>query len=415
MDGEERIPFHSYITYEDAPPYTSSQAALLSRFTQLPTELQLRVLDFCSAPTLYRMMHISMLRNEAAKRFWSQPDTYYLVHARWLFSGGHAGYTCYDLSFMAYVQNVEIEYDPFCDNRIARVRGDDDYGVDYDKVRPFWRAFRTRFPRAKRVVFNKNWESWTPYDEPVAWTLKAIIETCPIDLEISAFALIEKSSGRGRRTVRPVAKNWHRVLFRLADDGRWREVTSSNFDRKTVLMPPKRFHGLVGEFKGILHRRDMIDLRKEGLRAIAIEALDRHYFWKEDPEPFHCPARGCHAYFEKAGQWTQHAAEAHMGDMLEAPPEILLRPVLQSLPRALQQDFEERKNNVIEGFEAEKGKLKKLFSDWNEEGGKKQRELERGFIHQLDNDEAWNTGVHVYNSALLREFRDMMDPRWAGY
>lgn len=81
IDGEVRTPFHLYITYEYAPPYTSSQAALVSRFSQLTTELQLRVLDFCSAPVLYQMMHTSMLRIEAAKRFWSDPDTYYLVEA----------------------------------------------------------------------------------------------------------------------------------------------------------------------------------------------------------------------------------------------------------------------------------------------------------------------------------------------
>ncbi|KAH9879751.1 hypothetical protein J1614_001774 [Plenodomus biglobosus] len=111
MYGEGRIPFHLHINYEEDPLCTSSQAAVFSRFSQLCTELQLRVLDFCSVPTLYQMMHTSMLRMEAEKRFWSDPNTYYLVEARWLRGGGHSGYTCYDLSFMAYVQNVEIEYD----------------------------------------------------------------------------------------------------------------------------------------------------------------------------------------------------------------------------------------------------------------------------------------------------------------
>lgn len=387
IDGEGRTPFHLFVMYENAPPCISSQAALLSRFSQLSTELQLRVLDLCSAPTLYQMMHTPMLRVEAAKRFWSESDTYYLVEAHWLFGGGHPGYTCYDISFMAYVQNVEIEYDLRSDDKIAPIL-DDVLELNYEKAREFWRTFRMRFPCARKVVINKNWESLTTRyqnDEPIACSLKVLVETCPIDLEISAFVLVEVSSGSGRRTAPPVAKNWHRVLYRLADDGEWSKVTPSGFERKTVLMPPKRFHGPVGEFKGLLHEQERIQLQLIGLGAVAIKALDRHYFGKEDPEPFHCPVFGCDVYFEKVGQWTRHAAEAHRVDMFIAQPKIL--------PHVLQHDFEERKSNLIKEIEAGRRKFREIFNDWNEEGGEKRRELERGWIHQLDNDEAWNVGV----------------------
>jgi hypothetical protein len=263
IDGEGRIPFHLYIKYEDdASTCTSSQAALLSRFSQLSTELQLRVLDFCSAPTLYQMMHTSALRIEAAKRFWSGHDTYYLVEADWLFGGGYSGYTCYDLSFMAYVQNVEIEYDLRSNEDIAPIR-DDILELDYDKARDFWRTFRIKFPRAKRVVANKNWGSLTiryQNDEPIACSLKLLVEKFPIDLEISAFVLVEVSSGGEKRTTPPITKNWHRVLYRLTDDGEWRRVTPSSFGRKTVLMASKRFCGPVGEFKGLLHGQERIQL-----------------------------------------------------------------------------------------------------------------------------------------------------------
>lgn len=267
-----------------------------------------------------------------------------------------------------------------------------------------------RFPRAKRVIVNKNWESLTiryQNDEPIACSLKVLLETCPTDLEISAFVLVEISSGREKRTVLPVAKNWHRVLYRLADGGEWRKVTTSGFERKTVLMPPKRFYGPVGEFKGLLHKQERIQLQLTGLGAVAIEALDRHYFGKEHPEPFHCPVFGCDVYFEKAGQWTQHAAEAHSVDMFIAQPKIL--------PHVLQHDFEERKNNLTKEVEAGRRKFRKIFHDWNEEGGEKRRELERGWIHQLDNDEAWNTGVKGADSELWERFNDMMDPTWCGY
>ncbi|RYO12738.1 hypothetical protein AA0111_g12480 [Alternaria arborescens] len=406
IDGEERIPFYLYVTYKNPPPCTSSQDALLSRFSQLSTELQLRVLDFCSAPTLYQLMHTPMLRIEAAKQFWSEPDTYYLVEAHWLFGGGHSGYTCYDLSFMAHVQNVEIEYDLRSDDKIAPIQ-DDVVELDYDKAREFWRTFRISFPLGKKVVVNKNWESLTiryQNDEPIACSLKVLVETCPIDLEISPFVLVEVSSGGEKRTAPPVAKNWHRVLYRLADNGEWRKVITPNFERKTVLMPPKRFYGPVGEFKGLLHKQERIQLQLTGLGAVAIEALDRHYFGKENPEPFHCPMFGCDVYFEQAGQWTQHAAETHRVDMFIAQPKIL--------PRALQHSFEERKNNLMKEVEARRKKFRRIFNDWNEEGGKKRRELERGWIHQLDNDEVWNTGMKGADSELWELFKDMMDPTW---
>lgn len=37
-----------------------------------------------------------------------------------------------------------------------------------------------------------------------------------------------------------------------------------------------------------------------------IDALDRHDFDKEDPEPFSCPVSACNFYCAKAGQWAQY-------------------------------------------------------------------------------------------------------------
>lgn len=270
-------------------------------------------------------------------------------------------------------------------------------------------TFRRRFPSAKTVVVNKNWESLSiryQDDEHISSSLKVLVETCPIDLEISAFVPVEVGRGGGERTAPPVAKNCHRVFYRLADNGEWRETTSSGFERKTVVMPSKRFYGPVGEFKELLHEQERIQSHLLGLGAVAIEALDRHYFGKENPEPFHCPVSGCDVYFEKAGQCTQHAAETHRVDMFIARPKML--------PRALQHEFEERKNNLTKEMEARRRKFRKIFDNWNEEGGEKRRELERGWIHQLDNDEAWNTGVKGADSELWERFNTIMDTAWCG-
>jgi hypothetical protein len=54
---------------------------------------------------------------------------------------------------MAYVQYVEIQYDS--DEDLGPVR-DGTLDLDYEKAQGFWKTFRTRFPRAKRVVINQN-------------------------------------------------------------------------------------------------------------------------------------------------------------------------------------------------------------------------------------------------------------------
>lgn len=115
---------------------------------------------------------------------------------------------------------------------------------------------------------------------------------------------------------------------------------------------------------------------------------------------------GCDVHFEKAGQWTQHAAEAHSID-------LIMKSRFDILPSALQYIFEERKNNLEQEGKAVGRKSGKIYNDWNEEGGEK-RELERGWIYQLENDEAWDTGMKGTESELWERFITIMDPTWVG-
>lgn len=182
-----------------------------------------------------------------------------------------------------------------------------------------------------------------------------LIEACPVEIDVLAFVLVVGYRGC-KRTALPVANNWHRVLYQLANDDEWKKVRTSGFERKTILMPPKRFHGPVGEFEGLKYENRRIQLQRLGLGALTIEALDRHYFDKEDPEPFHCPVSGCDVYFEKAGQWTQHAAEAHSTD-------LMIKSRFDILPNELQHVFEERKNNLVQERKALGRKARKICND----------------------------------------------------
>jgi hypothetical protein len=172
-------------------------------------------------------------------------------------------------------------------------------------------------------------------------------------------------------------------------------------------MPPKRFCSLVGEFEELTHKGERIWLRERGLGTLAIKALDWHYFNKADPEPFCCPMPRCNVNFNKAGQWTQHAAETHS-------TELVLKSQFDILPTALRSRFEERKNSLEQEVEAARRKWAEIYDSWNEEGGEKRRELERGWIHQLENDKAWETEAKGAESKLWRQFTMYMDPTWVG-
>jgi hypothetical protein len=402
LDGEEYIPFHLYVQPNVVQSRSSSETSLFADFNRLPAELQLRILTFCSPSTLYHLMHTSMFRTDAAKVFWTDPNTHYLIESDWLFKGGHSGHTYYDLSFMAYAQNVEIRYD--AEVEVIPV-GVDRVEHRYAKAQELWKTFQTRFPCAKRVVVNHNWESQSIRqldDEPVPSHLKVILEKCPDEIDVLILVLLEVESGGCEQTAHPVANNWHRILYQLTNDGGWKKVTCG-FERKTVLMPPKRFHGPVGEFKGLVYQGDRIRLQKEGLGALAIEAMDRHYFDKKDPEPFHCAVPGCDLYLERAGQWTQHAAEAHACELI---------PGFQFdiLPNALQDIFKNRENSLDQEAKAVGRKLSKIFDDWNKKGDEKRRELQREWIYQLENDEAWDTGTKGRESEIWSQFT-----MWVGH
>lgn len=430
--GEELVPFHSYVRPVVDRSRSLSQSSWFPKFRNLSAELQLHILTFCPAPTLYQLMQTSMLRTEAAKLFWADPNTFYLIEAYWLIGGAHPGahpgYTCYDLSFMAYAQNIEVEYDFALDKFIGPIRDVDEYydyvELDYGKAGEFWKNFQRRFPCAKKVVINQKWESVSSrqHDDelgicclkdnvPVACCLKALIEACPEEISVFAYVLVEVDSGCCKRTVRPVPNNWHRVLYQLTEEGKWKNVTTSELERKTVLMPFKKFHGPVGEFEKFRYEEKRNLLALYGLGVLAVEALDRFYFDREDPEPFHCPVSGCDVDFDQAGQWTQHAAEMHNEDLMV---DLMAKSRFDILPNALQHVFEERKKGLEQESKAIAVKYNKIYRDWNEEGSEKRREIEHGWMYQLENDELWDTGVKAADSKLWKWFTTMMNPTWNG-
>lgn len=260
MNGEQLVPFHLCVQPSAVQICSSSQISSFPQFGKLPAELQLRILALCSAPTLFQAMRVSStLRIEASKIFWAAPDTYFYTEDWRLLEGGsHPDHICHDLPFLAHVQNVEVEYHDGADNKIGPLRkfvpGEPRImDIRHDLVRDFWKSLKKRFPNVKRVVINKHWES-PPHrkdTKPVLWCLEILVRSCPPEIEASAFILEEKSLLIDASTTTPRLKKWQRPLYQPTADGGWEKV-SSDWNRKTILMPMKRFQGLVGEFERLM-------------------------------------------------------------------------------------------------------------------------------------------------------------------
>lgn len=168
-------------------------------------------------------------------------------------------------------------------------------------------------------------------------------------------------------------------------------------------MPTKRLDGPVGDFKAIRHKEDRRLLKQHALWPLMIEAIDRHYSSVGKDNPFFCPFSGCSAHFAKAGEWTTHALSSHAQMWRVGEP-------MEILPDSLRVAFTAKADALKEEKEQVDKHYRRLFSDWNEQGEQRRKELERGWMIQLETDEAWKTGKKARESRLWAEFLEQMTP-----
>lgn len=108
---ERRIPFCSYVSLRTTKISMQKPGSSFSQFSKLPSELQIHTLSFCAASTLFQAMQASpVIRKEASKLFWANPNAYFPVPAYWLLEGGYPGFAWWDSNFQDCVRNVEIEF-----------------------------------------------------------------------------------------------------------------------------------------------------------------------------------------------------------------------------------------------------------------------------------------------------------------
>jgi uncharacterized protein YbdZ (MbtH family) len=397
-EWEKRILFSSYVK-----PSTSTacyglqeQAASFPQFGALAAELQLRILGVCPVPTLFQLMHVSpALRADASQLFWANQSAYFLVEADWLLQGGYPGYQCCDLAFMQNVQNLEIAYPPYINNKIWPLRSDGTTGIEQAQITTFWDSVQRRFPQAKRVVINQDAASgtWRGADT-VPPPLQALVQAGPCTMAISTLVPERQPLPNADTSTRiPPVSTWQRSQYQFTTSTLWTKIERKH--GKTILLPVRQLPGLVGRFVGLKERCVRNRLEQYGLWPLAIEALDRYHFDLNRNRPFACPLPPCRGYFDKAGAWTVHAAASHYQD----PTQFSI------LPNEIRVPWEERVRVLEESRQQAKKQFSKIWEDWDKAGLEEQSATERAWTEQLEDKTLWDAaGEGVGENKLWRDF-----------
>ena len=304
------IPFSQFVKPRQSQN-ASSATCTFPQFGRLPAEMQLHILDFCDAPTLFQLMHVSAaLCMEAKKLFWAQPDAWYNVDSNWVEKGCYPGAMPHAMDIMAHVEQVELNF------QYVFIVADADWNQQdrgplgrLQLLHDFWKTLRARFPRVTRVVMSESLLDERPEDALVH--LKRLAEMCPASISVWISHLRAVDSDQGpliysrqceRSLLRPIRVNHD-------DEGKagviW-ETTDPVWTRQIISFPRRRFSGPVGTFCRPKYEALLGESRKQAARLFLLEEIERHHF-EDQNEPFTCPDAQCSDGIKLPGQWVPHA------------------------------------------------------------------------------------------------------------
>ncbi|KAF1976121.1 hypothetical protein BU23DRAFT_552120 [Bimuria novae-zelandiae CBS 107.79] len=324
IDARElRIPFACHIRQPSstAPPNVSFHL-----FARLPAELQLRVLRFCDNPTLFQLMQTSdLIRTEATKPFFSDPEAWYCVEGAWLEMGGHPSDGLHDIDFLHYIQRLHVEY--------GLMSGET--WTD-ENFRNFWR-------RVPHHLVGSSTASWSPPE-----LYRRVCQLCPPDINV--FVSILRRDGRLKRTL-------------------WRRVTIQEDDNETQELDE------LGACQYLWSQSWAITHQKKALRVLRFAAIERYHFYRRH-EAFGCPAPNCEAWFERPEEYTTHVistAARHHDDSYVLPEPY--QSLFADGEKRLEQ-LKQRHREIMEPF----------LKWWGKFGSEERKVAEKEFLHELEHD-----------------------------
>jgi hypothetical protein len=362
--GELRIPFACHIRHlsSTVPPNVS-----FHQFARLPAELQLHILRFCDKPTLFQLMQTShLIRTEATKLFFADPEAWYCVEGEWLEMGGHPSDGLHDIDFLHCIQRLHVE----C-YLLAEETWTDEY------IRNFWRRVQCLFPQAKYVMLGDNFEdrrhqsagsstaSWPPPE-----LHRRVCQRCPPDINV--FVSILRRDGRLKRTL------WRRVTIQEDDIETQVLDEYQTVPGPSIIVPHKPFRGQVGTCQYLWSQGCAIMDQKKALRVLRLAAIERCHFHGRH-KAFRCPAPNCDAWFEQPEEYTTHV----VGPVVHHEDSYVLPEPYQSL-------FAEGEKRLEQLEQRHSESLEPFLKWWGKFGSEERKVAEKEFLHELKHD-----SIHV--------------------
>lgn len=314
-EGELQIPFSHFVL---PTPAVGSSGRDFPQFSQLPAELQLRILPFCDDQTLSQLMHTSStFRSNANKLFFSSLDTWYCINADWISEGCLPGDTIYDVQFLPMVEQLEVQFEGidedywllnYCitgDTEGFQYESEEEDGVAAQLEQcfhDFWQRLHAQFPRVVRVMLQCN-DFWRPPCDSPPEIFKQLARTCGNHTEIS-FSLLKTWKKVGYQNRQAERSIWHQSPDSMTSDTtEWEE--SLHELKPRVMLPVKEFRGPLGAYQCSIYRRLQCLYFRHTIVVMLIAATERHHFLRQN-SPFQCPAPRCSVVFSLPGEFTSH-------------------------------------------------------------------------------------------------------------
>ncbi|KAF1962013.1 hypothetical protein CC80DRAFT_589468 [Byssothecium circinans] len=375
-NGELRIPFARYIRPSES---TCSPDAAFPQFSNLPVELQLRVLQSCDSPTLSQLMQTSsFLRTEAKKLLFSDPEVWYCVDAKWLLEGGYPGDALHDMTFLAYVQRLDIHFHPMSHRTWMDAEVVDTWDL-YDfygekavaesaggmneHIHDFWRRLQHLFPNTTHVMLSEDQQQEVDKFPPIMH--KKVAQMCPPNISVSLSFLSQVKEDNGLRHESRLGRTlWQQVH-------EWEECPTQFQPR--ILLPPKVFYGPVGAYQNFVHKFSSVRRQQDAADVLAIMAIERHHFYGRKIH-LYCSDPDCNACFEQPEEYTMHIIRT--GHHYSAPEP--LKDLFSENEKRLERLAKEQREMIFE--------ISEEWGEYTSERSEKWLAAEAAFRYQPEND-----------------------------
>lgn len=385
--------FHQHVHQTNVATSKSS----FHQYAELPAELQLRTLQHCDAPTLFQLMHTTRdLRTESKKLFFSDPTTWYRLHAESLLSCSLPGESMYDLGFLASIEQLDLHclmtLRSWLPEDAWKRPGSNEQVIESfmdhinAEIEKFWQTVQRLCPRIKRVVLSTENNSY-PHEHPVSDCYRKMAQLCPRDIDVFLYTheRVTEAADHRRKRVLWRLRASHEDLDTIITPKREQHFRAP----AAIVVPPEKPHrGRVGDFlkSHTLWRKYTGQSFAANMHRAA--AIEKHYF-EGRHEPFGCSVSNCGAWFGQPEQYTTHLlATGHGPD--------------QTAPGSIEAMFTENAER-IQRLRQEQIKAHEYFWDWWGEWPTEKRNMaEKEVMDQLERDVLYAQAKPVAQHGLLQ-------------